>query len=202
MVFASIRFRKDLAHDIFNLILPPNSSSSSGSFWIITSKKRKEVFISLKYIFWYSYNTSKISTYEFKRHVLYLLVYLEWSAKDIARGCLGVKFWAMLLVPISEFMLLAYSSANFFIYFFFHRDFRRLIKEKYKRIIASSHNISRTSNRNGEPHLNDAQVAFFPAVSNNEQSIQIDRENTYKSAGNLETIEMNNLALPRNRPSL
>ena len=45
------------------------------------------------------------------------LVYFEWKLKEIKKGCAGVKYWAMILVPFSEFMLLTNSSANFFIYF-------------------------------------------------------------------------------------
>ena len=44
------------------------------------------------------------------------LFYFDWSAKDIATGYYGVKFWAMTLVPVSEFMLVINSCANFFLY--------------------------------------------------------------------------------------
>ena len=76
------------------------------------------------------------------------LVYFEWSSVDIARGCYGVKFWAMILVPISEFMLLTNSSANFFIYFLFYKDFRNLIQEKYNQIVLTSPIRSRTAHTN------------------------------------------------------
>ena len=62
------------------------------------------------------------------------LIYFDWTTKELAKGCLGVKFWAMILVPISEVMLLANSSANFFIYYLFHNDFRNVIKYQYDKI--------------------------------------------------------------------
>ena len=58
------------------------------------------------------------------------LVYFEWKFKEISTGCAGVKFWAMVLIPFSEFMLLTNSSANFFIYFLFHNDFRFYLQKK------------------------------------------------------------------------
>ena len=57
------------------------------------------------------------------------LVYFEWKLKEIKKGCAGVKYWAMILVPFSEFMLLTNSSANFFIYFLCHNDFRLYIQK-------------------------------------------------------------------------
>ena len=65
------------------------------------------------------------------------LAYFEWKFEEIARGCSGVKYWAMILVPFSEFMLLTNSSANFFIYFFFHHDFRNQLQKRYS-VIAST----------------------------------------------------------------
>ena len=58
------------------------------------------------------------------------LVYFEWKLKEIIKGCAGVKYWAMVLVPFSEFMLLTNSSANFFIYFLFHNEFRHIIQNR------------------------------------------------------------------------
>ena len=68
------------------------------------------------------------------------LVFFEWKFKEIEKGCAGVKYWAMLLVPLSEFMLLTNSSANFFIYFFFHHDFRHQLKSKRFNLIATCKN--------------------------------------------------------------
>ena len=62
------------------------------------------------------------------------LIYFDWTTKELAKGCHGVKFWAMILVPVSEVMLLANSSANFFIYYLFHNDFRNVIKYQYDKI--------------------------------------------------------------------
>ena len=56
--------------------------------------------------------------------------YFEWKFDQIDMGCPGVRFWAMILVPFSEFMLLANSSANFFIYYLFQNDFRNEIRTK------------------------------------------------------------------------
>ena len=59
-------------------------------------------------------------------------VFYEWKFAELEKGCAGVKFWAMILVPFSEFMLLANSSANFFIYYLFQKDFRNEIRTKFK----------------------------------------------------------------------
>ena len=59
------------------------------------------------------------------------MINFEWKFKEIAAGCFGVRFWAMFLIPISEFLLLTNSSANFFIYYFFHKDFRSLLETRY-----------------------------------------------------------------------
>ena len=60
-------------------------------------------------------------------------VYFEWKFAELEKGCAGVKFWAMVLVPFSEFMLLANSSGNFFIYYLFQKDFRNEIRIKLKK---------------------------------------------------------------------
>ena len=60
-------------------------------------------------------------------------VYFEWKFAELEKGCAGVKFWAMILVPFSEFMLLANSSGNFFIYYLFQKDFRNEIRIKLKK---------------------------------------------------------------------
>ena len=64
------------------------------------------------------------------------LVNFEWKFKEISNGCAGVKFWAMVLVPFSEFMLLTNSSANFFIYFLFHNDFRFYLQRGHSTIVS------------------------------------------------------------------
>ena len=63
-------------------------------------------------------------------------VYFEWKFKELQKGCAGVRFWAMILVPFSELMLLTNSSANFFIYYLFQNDFRKEIKIKLKKKIS------------------------------------------------------------------
>ena len=128
------------------------------------------------------------------------LVYFEWSSKDIARGCTGVRFWAMLLVPVSEFILLTNSSANFFIYYFFHKDFRRIISTKYEQIYSSFHSTSRTLNTSRDPHLTDTQVIFPTNKSNYEQRCQTSREPGYTQE-NLEAIEMQSFTAG-SKPSL
>ena len=60
------------------------------------------------------------------------MVNFEWKFKEIAVGCFGVRFWAMILIPVSEFLLLTNSSANFFIYYFFHKDFRSLLTKRFR----------------------------------------------------------------------
>ena len=77
------------------------------------------------------------------------LFYFDWTAKDIANGCYGVKFWAMTLVPVSEFMLLINSCANFFLYYLFHKDFRMFfMKQKRSVCTAASNKKPSISNMN------------------------------------------------------
>ena len=112
------------------------------------------------------------------------LIYFEWSSKDIERGCYGVRFWAMVLVPISEFMLLTNSSANFFIYFCFYEDFRRLVHEKYYQIVLSFPKRSRTIHTNrtiGNKILQEETI-------NSHQS-HVVRDNTFKNE-NIELVEI------------
>ena len=94
------------------------------------------------------------------------LVNFEWKFTEITRGCAGVKYWAMVLVPFSEFMLLTNSSANFFIYFLFHNEFRHLIQKRRDQMITGvkdKMNYSRTNCGNVSTNVQPQQstIEFF-----------------------------------------
>ena len=88
----------------------------------------------------------------------------DWTMKELERGCHGVMFWAMILVPLSEFMLLFNSSANFFIYYVFHKDFRNILRHKYEETRSQILTKLNSSERLPSKAKNEAQEPF-PAQS-------------------------------------
>ena len=44
------------------------------------------------------------------------------------KGCHGVKFWAQVVVPLNQLMIIINSSANFFIYVFFDKGFQLVLR--------------------------------------------------------------------------
>ena len=45
------------------------------------------------------------------------------------KGCDGVNFWAQVIVPINQLLIILNSSANFFIYVFWDKDFQQVLKQ-------------------------------------------------------------------------
>ena len=113
----------------------------------------------------------------------------EWILQEHERGCNGVTFWAMLLVPISEFMLLLNSSANFFIYYLFHKDFTSLIKVQRNKSNAFSQLKSRSLSRNRNALKEDAQTPCLQEIYTDINTQQGDPEKTPKTE-NLELVEI------------
>ena len=97
------------------------------------------------------------------------LIYFDWITKELERGCDGVKLWAMFLVPLSEVMLQTNSGANFFIYYFFHKDFRAILRNQYdktKQYIATKLHSSEdqeveNNNEVEEPFLENPTIDIF-----------------------------------------
>ena len=45
------------------------------------------------------------------------------------KGCDGVNFWAQVIVPINQLLIILNSSANFFIYVFFDKGFQQVLRQ-------------------------------------------------------------------------
>ena len=49
--------------------------------------------------------------------------------KEREKGCHGVKFWAQVVVPLNQLLIIINSSANFFVYVFFDRGFQQVLRQ-------------------------------------------------------------------------
>ena len=56
---------------------------------------------------------------------------LETLALEREKGCDGIKFWQHVSRPLSEFLLLFNSSANFFVYMFFDKAFQQILRKRF-----------------------------------------------------------------------
>ena len=45
------------------------------------------------------------------------------------KGCDGVKFWAQVIVPLNQLLVIINASANFFIYVFFDKGFQQVLQQ-------------------------------------------------------------------------
>ena len=45
------------------------------------------------------------------------------------KGCQGVKFWAQVVVPLNQLLIILNSSGNFFIYVFFDQGFQQVLRQ-------------------------------------------------------------------------
>ena len=53
------------------------------------------------------------------------------------KGCDGVKFWAQVIVPLNQLLIIINASANFFIYVFFDKGFQQVLQQALACIIKS-----------------------------------------------------------------
>ena len=56
---------------------------------------------------------------------------LETLATQRQKGCDGISFWQHICMPLSEFLLLFNSSANFFVYMLFDKGFQLILIERF-----------------------------------------------------------------------
>ena len=69
-------------------------------------------------------------------------LHLEQITENRRKGCYGVKFSTLVAVPISALLLLFNASANFFLYIYFDKGFKKAIKKT----VCSIKNQSQQSN--------------------------------------------------------
>lgn len=60
---------------------------------------------------------------------------LETLATQREKGCDGISFWQHICMPLSEFLLLFNSSANFFVYMLFDKGFQLILIERFSVLV-------------------------------------------------------------------
>ena len=123
-------------------------------------------------------------------------VYFEWKFDQLDKGCPGVRYWAMMLVPFSEFMLLTNSSANFFIYYLFQNDFRNEIRTKLE-----SKGLCWKNKLRNQDDENEMNTTLVPEASTKctrlmkmisfSRGCSTNSHNPLSKAENIEMIEIN-----------
>lgn len=64
-----------------------------------------------------------------------ILINDKTRMEQIRQGCDGVRYWALLAMPMSEILLRLNSSVNFFIYCAFNKSFRSVISENISNML-------------------------------------------------------------------
>ena len=64
---------------------------------------------------------------------IFLNIHECWNVQrfheERARGCSGVRFWVLILVPISDLLVVLNSSLNFLVYIIFDKSFQDVLKQ-------------------------------------------------------------------------
>ena len=89
------------------------------------------------------------------------------------KGCDGVNFWAQVIVPINQLLIILNSSANFFIYVFFDKGFQQVLRQAcILRTEVEAHGI-----HNGNHHTMTTRTEYEISKESRGQSIEMNEVN-------------------------
>jgi hypothetical protein len=84
------------------------------------------------------------------------------------KGCDGVKFWAQVILPLNQLLIIINASANFFIYVFFDKGFQQVLQQVF---IIKSERQGHSKLNNGHEHTINRGTLMNNATNQIELSV-------------------------------